>query len=98
MGLFSAPGPLERARKLYARFKPMRASGRLEAEQDGVRLEVFGRGCGGGASLVVREVRGDQVAYAMLALHADDGIEQSSFGSAAAALDFVESVARRLGL
>lgn len=102
MGLFShwtkPPTNAGRAKALYARLRPMRAEGRLEAEVAGRRLEVFGRGCQGGASLLVREEGGDGVAFAILALHADDGIEQSSFPTPEAALDFVESVVDRVGM
>jgi hypothetical protein len=102
MGLFSRwgkpPCNAGRAKALYGRLRPMRASGRLEAEVAGRRLEVFGRGCQGGASLLVREAAGTDVAFAILALHAEQGIEDSSFATPEAALDFVESVVDRLGM
>ncbi|WP_298425308.1 hypothetical protein [Rhodoblastus sp.] len=55
------------------------------------RYVAFSRGCGGGASFLVREEATDGTcrAFAILATYEPDGVEQSSFVSAADALGFV---------
>ncbi|HUO53998.1 MAG TPA: hypothetical protein VMU18_04625 [Rhodoblastus sp.] len=55
------------------------------------RYVAFSRGCGGGASFLVREEAGDGAcrAYVILATYAPDGVEDSSFASGAEALAFV---------
>jgi hypothetical protein len=55
------------------------------------RYVAFSRGCGGGASFVVREEAADGScrAYAILAAYEPSGVEESSFPSASQALAFV---------
>ncbi|MCI4678142.1 hypothetical protein K9U39_15015 [Rhodoblastus acidophilus] len=55
------------------------------------RFVAYSRGCGGGTSFLVREETADGAcrAYAILATYEPDGVEESSFGSAAEALAFV---------
>jgi hypothetical protein len=64
----------------------------------GTRYVAYSRGCGGGASFLVREEdeTGGCRAYAILATYEESGIEDSSFASAPDALDFVSTAIRHL--
>lgn len=57
----------------------------------GARYVAYSRGCGGGASFLIREeaANGACRAYAVLALYEASGIEDSSFATPAEALAFV---------
>ncbi len=64
----------------------------------GTRYVAYSRGCGGGASFLVREEAEDGRchAYAVLALYEESGIEESSFATCAEAMDFVAAAVKEL--
>ncbi len=64
----------------------------------GTRYVAYSRGCGGGASFLVREETetGACHAYAILATYEESGIEQSSFESAPEAMEFVAAAIQLL--
>ncbi len=64
----------------------------------GTRYVAYSRGCGGGASFLVREEAADGTcrAFAILALYEESGIEDSSFASSAEAMAFVASAVGEL--
>ncbi len=64
----------------------------------GTRYVAYSRGCGGGASFLVREEGDGGIchAYAVLALYEESGIEESSFSSSAEAMAFVASAVKEL--
>lgn len=65
----------------------------------GTYYRIFNRGCGGGASFLVREESlpdNDCKAWVVFATHAEDGIESSSFSTAEEAKAFVKAAVEAL--
>jgi hypothetical protein len=80
--------------RLYRALAKAHAGTALQGPLDrarGTRYVVYSRGCGGGASLLIREEAADGTcrSHAVLATYMPDGIEHSSFDSPAQALAFV---------